>query len=356
MEVQKKQRILLEDWQKELSTSYKTLSDILERLKLDPREAPTSLELSQYLASRETSPASTFKPLVPEDYLQKIEPGNWQDPLLLQVLPQGQEDHSLPGYKQDAVGDLKATVYPGLLHKYHGRALLIPTSACAIHCRYCFRKEFPYKELQQPYQDPRIWSYLKETPTIQELIVSGGDPLTVPDSSAKNPDIGWNAIVQKLLHTPHIRTLRIHTRIPVVLPSRITSHFLDILQTALYHNIHVVLVLHINHPNELQGSAIEKIQAIHNLKGNITLLNQAVLLKGVNDKLSVLKELSQKLFQNNILPYYLHQLDRVVGTHHFEVPIEQGKELVESLRKVLPGYLVPRYVQEIAGEPYKSII
>jgi len=309
----------------------------------DPLELLKRLELPLDLLPGAITAARQFPLRVPPVYLKRIRRGDPDDPLLRQILPLGAETESACGYTNDPVGDLQTLAVPGLLHKYQGRALLVTTGACAIHCRYCFRRHFPYN-LDNPAQDrwqPAI-DYLSTHDDIQEIILSGGDPLSLSDQRL-------SALITALQGITHIKTLRLHTRLPVVIPQRITQALLD---TLIQSQMHVVMVLHINHANEIDPelrSALDRVR-----QAGCTLLNQSVLLKGVNDSVDALRALSLTLFDHHILPYYLHQLDKVNGAAHFAVNEQRATQLVKTLREQLPGYLVPRLVQEQAGQPSKT--
>ena len=272
-----------------------------------------------------------------------MRPGDLADPLLRQVLPMEAEADQHAGFSHDPVADQHASVSPGLLHKYEGRVLMVTTGACAVHCRYCFRRHFPYHEGPRTLGD---WSYALERiaadVTIHEVILSGGDPLTLVDASLAE-------LAERIAAIPHVRRLRVHTRLPIMIPQRVTPELLAWLTGT---RLSPVMVIHANHPAELQGSAAAAVRKI--VAAGVLTLNQAVLLRGVNDSLEVLAELSERLVDLGVMPYYLHQLDRVAGAAHFEVPVEQGIRIVEELRRRLPGYAAPRYVQEVAGEPYKT--
>lgn len=318
-------------WQHALASAVRDPLELLRRLRLDARDFP---DLSRA--------DHGFRTRVPESYLARIQPGNPRDPLLLQVLPQGAELLERPGFGPDPVGDHAAMAAPGLLHKYHGRALLVTTGACAIHCRYCFRREFPYSAFSTPGNWEPALEYLREHREIRELILSGGDPLTLPDSRLRD-------LVRNLENIPHLQRLRIHTRLPVVLPERIDDELLSwIGRGRLEH----VLVLHANHPREFEGPAERAIARLR--ASGITLLNQSVLLAGVNDDADTLCTLQETGFQVGVLPYYLHLLDRARGTGHFEVPDHRARALYAELRARLPGYLVPRMVREQPGAPGKT--
>lgn len=320
-----------ESWQKILQQAAIPVTELLQWLGLDDKSLPLAV-----------NGRNQFPLRVPPAYLGQIRAGDPDDPLLRQILPLAAEDRSVAGFSADPVGDLQAQKRPGLLHKYHGRVLLTLTGACAIHCRYCFRRHFPYAE-SNPSRSAwhGILRYLESDPSITEIIFSGGDPLSLTDRKLAE-------LTASLADITHLKRLRIHSRMPVVLPQRITDTFMDWL-TGL--SLKPVLVVHINHAQEIGDAAAERLQALH--QAGIHLLNQAVLLKGVNDSLTTLAELSERLFEHDVLPYYLHQLDAVDGAAHFAVAESEAKELMTGLRTRLPGYLVPKLVRESAGAPYK---
>ena len=283
--------------------------------------------------------------LAPLGYLDKIQKGNWDDPLLKQILPIEDEMLDVKGYVSDPVGDLNASLTAGVLQKYQGRALIITTGTCAVHCRYCFRKEYPYAEAKPAINN---WQQVIETishdPSLHEIILSGGDPLILSDQRLIS-------LCQQLAAIPHIKTLRFHTRIPVVLPQRIDTHFLHWFSAL---PIKKVVVIHANHANEIDPLVGDKLRALANTGAIV--LNQSVLLKGVNDSVEALENLSQQLFHYQTLPYYLHLLDKVKGTAHFDIQQQQALLLMEELRHRLPGYLVPKLVREVSGKRPKSPI
>jgi EF-P beta-lysylation protein EpmB len=271
--------------------------------------------------------------------------GNAADPLLRQVLPLADELDSPPEFIADPVSDASAILTAGLLQKYRGRALLITTGACAIHCRYCFRREYPYSESPRSPADwqPAI-DQLAADPTIDEAILSGGDPLTLVDTHLAD-------LAERLARVKHLRRLRIHTRLPIMIPSRVNG---DLVAWLRGTRLAPIFVIHTNHPQEIDGAVAAALARLAD--AGIPLLNQAVLLRGVNDTADALTGLSRRLIDLRVMPYYLHQLDRVRGAAHFEVPISRGIELIEAMRGALPGYAVPRYVQEVAGEAHKRIL
>jgi len=304
----------------------------------DPAQLLQQLDLPMALLPAAQAAARQFPLRVPHSYLQRIRPADPNDPLLRQVLPLAAELDGNPAGLTDPVGDLAAMSSPGLLHKYHGRALLVATGACAIHCRYCFRRHFPYADGNPLHQHRRATlDYLRAHPDVNELILSGGDPLSLPDSQLAG-------LIRECEDIPHLRTLRLHTRLPVVLPERVDTKLCEWLTTT---RLAKVIVLHINHPQEIDQDVILAIEALR--RSGATLLNQSVLLRGVNDTAETLIRLSQALFTAGVLPYYLHQFDPVQGAMHFAVPLSEGRALLDRIRASLPGYLVPRYVQEIPG-------
>ena len=318
-------------WQTELSEAISSPEELIATLGLD-----RSLLRAAHKAS------ANFRLRVPRSYVARMQPGDPTDPLLRQVLPIDRELDEVPDFVADPLGEHAALRAPGLLQKYRGRALMITTSACAVHCRYCFRREFPYSE--QTSESPRWRAALAEIgrdSSLEEVILSGGDPLSLSDARLKS-------LTDALATIPHVRRLRVHTRQPVVLPSRVDEGLLDWLRTI---GIPKVFVLHVNHPNEMDSdvrAACEKLRT-----AGVTLLNQTVLLRGVNDDVEVLAELSRRLFDTGVLPYYLHVLDHVRGAAHFEVPEAEAQAIAGQLAARLSGYLVPRLVREIYGAPAK---
>lgn len=289
--------------------------------------------------SKEESP---FPFLVTREFASRVRTQELSDPLWRQVAIQDSESASADGFVLDAVGDEASQVLPGLLHKYQGRVLMVLTGACAIHCRYCFRRHYPYSEVPKATRDWQpAMDYIANDSTVREVILSGGDPLTVTDDK-----LAW--LAQQLAAIPHVQTLRIHSRLPVVLPSRIDGAMIDWL-TATRLQVH--MVIHANHAQELDVSVGAGIARLR--QAGILVFNQAVLLAGVNDTVESLEGLSLRLLQMGVVPYYLNQLDRVAGAAHFEVPVEKGLQLMAALRERLPGYAVPRYVQDLGGGKHK---
>jgi EF-P beta-lysylation protein EpmB len=264
---------------------------------------------------------------------------------LRQVLPLNAELSSPQGFTSDPVGDAEALLSPGLLQKYESRALLVTTGACAVHCRYCFRRHFPYSDSPRSPDDwqPAIERIAADA-SIDEVLLSGGDPLTLVDSQLAE-------LAHRLATIPHVRRLRIHTRLPIVIPQRVTSELIDWLRGT---RLAPMMVVHANHANEIDEPTASALGRL--VDAGIPVLNQSVLLAGVNDSAPALIDLSRRLVDLRVMPYYLHQLDRVKGAAHFEVPISRGSALIQQMRSALPGYAVPRYVQEIAGESHKRVL
>lgn len=315
----------------------------LARAITEPRQLLEQLDLAADTFGDFSAASRQFSIKLPHAYLRKIRPGDDRDPLLLQIMAQSAESHEMPGFKQDPVGDLPASRAPGLLHKYPGRVLLITTGACAVHCRYCFRRHFPYAQEQAGRdQWQSALDYIRAEPSIEEVILSGGDPLVLSDERLAT-------LIDQLQAIPHIRRLRLHSRLPVVLPDRITDRLVDILASSRFDT---ALVIHANHANEI---AADEIRVLRRLQAaGILLLNQAVLLKGINHQPEQQQALSKALFSAGVLPYYLHLLDPVQGAAHFDVSLQQANELMDQLRASLPGFLVPRLVREIEGEQSKT--
>ncbi len=307
----------------------------------DPRELRALLELAHLAGSLPEADAG-FALRVPRAFVARMRPGDARDPLLLQVLPQLAELERAKGFIVDPVGDMAAREAQGVLHKYQGRALLIASGSCAINCRYCFRRHFPYgEEMAAAGQWRHALDHLRNDPGITELILSGGDPLAL--ATAKLEDLSTGLAV-----LPQVTRLRIHTRLPVVLPDRVDPALAGWLASL---PLQKVVVLHANHPNEIDDSVADACRRLRD--AGCTLLNQAVLLRGINDEAGTLAGLSEALFAAGVLPYYLHQLDRVQGAAHFEVSDPRALALLDDLRGRLPGYLVPRLVREVAGAPSK---
>ncbi len=312
-------------WQREMASAITSIEALALAVGLDPPPAPLA--------------AAAFKLRVPASYVRRMRRGDPHDPLLLQVLPTELESEDTPEFTADPVGERAALRVPGLLQKYSGRALLITTQACAVHCRYCFRREYPYAG-----DAPRWNAALEEIardPSLEEIILSGGDPLSLSDSRLQS-------LTDALADIPHVRRVRVHTRQPIVLPSRVDSGLLSWIGSVRQP---MVFVLHCNHPNEIDAEVRNACASLR--ASGVTLLNQSVLLRGVNDSTEVLAQLSERLFEAGVLPYYLHMLDKVRGAAHFDVPDTTAQRIAGELAACLPGYLVPRLVREVHGAPAK---
>lgn len=321
-------------WQAEIRAAIRDAAELCERLGL-----------AGDIVRQAAAGAGQFPVFVPPSYLARIRPGDPNDPLLRQVLPVADEADSVPGYTADPVGDLPATLRAGVLQKYAGRVLLVTTGVCAVHCRYCFRRHFPYEEV--PHSEAAWEAALAKIAaddTITEVILSGGDPLMLVDAKLA-------ALTTKIAAIRHVRRLRIHTRLPIVVPSRVTDALLEWL---IGTRLAAVMVVHANHAREISDDVAVSCERLR--QNGIMLLNQAVLLRRVNDSVAAQQELAERLIEIGVVPYYLHQLDRVAGAAHFEVPIDEGRRIVAELRSRLPGYMVPRYVQEVAGEMSKTVL
>ena len=349
------------NWQRELSQSIRSVDELLRRVGLNPdivprhsvagiaiqNSAPLQDEsrhgVSGHIAAQHE--LSRFPVLVPQSFLDRMKPGDPNDPLLRQVLPLGAESAKSDGFVTDAVGDLAARREAGVLQKYAGRVLLIATGACAVHCRYCFRREYPYADEPRRLEDwqPAL-DVISGDDTITEVIFSGGDPLMLSDSRLKT-------LCERIDAIPHVERIRFHTRLPIVLPSRITNELLSILSGL---RAQPIMVVHANHANEIVGDCAQSLRTL--VRCGVPVLNQAVLLRGINDTTDDQEQLNRRLINLGVMPYYLHQLDRVAGTSHFEVPVERGLQIINELAARLPGYAVPKYVQEIAGEPNKTMV
>jgi len=316
-------------WRDELKQAYRRAEDLLGHLGLEPADLPHLKD-------------PNFPILVPRPYADRMRSGDADDPLLRQVLPDPGENEPVPGFTNDPVGDLASRVERGLLHKYHGRLLLVSTGACAIHCRYCFRQAYPYAQDHfHPQSIERLVGFLLEHPDIEEVILSGGDPLMLDTRRLSD-------LTDALRECSQIQRLRLHTRLPVVLPARVDAALLDWLGDLPWR---IVVVIHANHAHEFDATVDSALRQLAST--GATLFNQAVLLSGVNDRAVDLARLMRRGFAAGVIPYYLHLLDRVSGAARFEVGRKQALALVERLRIELPGYLVPRLVKEQAGAPYK---
>jgi EF-P beta-lysylation protein EpmB len=308
----------------------------------DPRELLGLLGLDAAAAGISDAAAAQFPLRVPRGFIARMRPGDLADPLLRQVLPVDAEMRIVPGFGFDAVGDGAAKKADGVIQKYRGRALLVTTGSCAVNCRYCFRRHFPYAD-ETAARDGWAGAVasIAADPTIDEVILSGGDPL-----SLATPKL--TELTAQLAAIPHVRRLRIHSRLPVVLPERVDAALLQWLSALPWP---VAFVIHANHANEFDASVDAALAALRGTGAQ--LLNQAVLLRGVNDSGDALADLSERSYAAGVLPYYLHQLDRVEGVAHFEVPDEEARALHAALAARLSGYLVPKLVREVQGDPGK---
>jgi EF-P beta-lysylation protein EpmB len=318
---------------------------ILQDAVTDPHELCRHLSLSIQDEAAIVDACKAFSLKVPQPYLSRIKPGNARDPLLLQVLPQSSELQEWPGFVGDPLNERQFNPVPGLVHKYPTRALLVTTSLCAIHCRYCFRREFPYDSNRNSRQDwQQALDYIRHNTGLNEIILSGGDPMSLPDRQ-----LTW--LTEQLAAIPHIKRLRVHTRLPIVIPQRITPSCIEWLSQSRLQSI---MVLHSNHPDEIDSEVGMGIQILR--QAGITVLNQSVLLAGINDAADTLAALSERLFDAGCLPYYLHTLDPVRGSHHYAIPDNEAIKLHQELQTRLPGFLVPRLVRELPGQASKTLM
>ncbi len=315
------------DWQQSLVDVITSPHTLLDMLQLKPEQVGLC-----------TSQSLSFPVRVPREFVARMKMGDPRDPLLLQVLPTGQELLAMPGYTRDPLQEQQVNKLPGLIHKYRGRVLLTVTGSCAINCRYCFRQNFSYKDNNPGRAGwEKIVDYIAEDSSINEIIFSGGDPLVAKNSLLKQ-------IIQSFSKLPQIKRLRIHTRLPIVIPTRITEELIDILKES---GLKIIIVVHANHPNEIDASVERSLRSLGD--SGFTVLNQAVLLKDINDDAKVLAELCEKLFECGCLPYYIHTLDKVAGSAHFDVNVTRAREIIWELSQLLPGYLVPKLVKEVPG-------
>ncbi|GAA5183457.1 EF-P beta-lysylation protein EpmB [Acinetobacter kookii] len=322
-----------QNWQSQLSDLITDPLELLETLQLSPDQ----LLSGAILASEK------FKLRVPRAFVGKMSIGDPLDPLLLQILPHHLELEDHPGFVTDPLSEEQANQQPGVLHKYKSRFLLTLTGACAVHCRYCFRRHFPYQENLPKNEDwLNIKQYIQNQPDINEVILSGGDPLTLSNRKLAL----W---IDRLESMPQIKFLRIHSRVPIVIPNRVDNELISLLKNS---RLRIILVVHSNHAAELDDFTCSKLSAL--VQQQITVLNQAVLLKGVNNSAQLLVDLSYRLFDAGVMPYYLHVLDKVKGAHHFDLSPEEINLIYKEVLENLPGYLVPKLVREIAGEKNKT--
>jgi L-lysine 2,3-aminomutase len=322
------------DWQTELARAVR-----------DPRELCLLLTLPAELAEGAVQAAADFSLCVPRPYLRRMRSGDPRDPLFLQVFPQAAELVSAPGFERDPLGESLSMPEKNLLWKYQGRILVVAADRCAVHCRFCFRRHFPYSGGDcggVPWES--IQERVRNDPSVHEVILSGGDPLMLPDE-----EIG--SIIHRFGEIPHVGRVRIHSRLPIMIPHRINERLLAVLRDS---RLAVIMVVHVNHPAEIDDAVAAALGRL--VDAGIPVLSQGVLLRGVNDRVETLVALYERLADLRVMPYYLHQLDRVAGAAHFEVPIDEGIALVRQLRARLPGYAVPRYVRETCGGECKEVL
>ena len=317
-------------WRKIQRTNFTSLDELSSFLELDEHKRQLLLKNPAFILN------------LPRRLASKIQKNCLTDPILRQFVPLIEEEKKTLGFVSDPVGDTLVQCSPKLLHKYKGRALLVTTSACAMHCRYCFRKNYPYETQNKSYE--KELDLLRQDDSIEEVLLSGGDPLSLSNESLHD-------LLTQLQGIPHIKRVRFHTRFPIGIPERIDEDFIHCLKSFPFQYWFVV---HVNHPLELDEDVLQALSKIQKL--GIPVLNQAVLLKGVNDSKEVLEALFRKLSNHGILAYYLHQLDKVQGSAHFEVEESEGLALIRYLETCLPGYAVPKYVREISGEASKTSI
>ncbi len=332
-------------WQQELANAIRNVDELYKRLNLkeilsDNEECHVEKAQKKELICEAIR---QFPVLVTESFLNRMTPADSNDPLLLQILPTIQEVDKIPGFGLDPVGDSRAIFAPGIMQKYQGRALMITLGQCAIHCRYCFRRSFPYQQSPKSLEQWEVsLKKLQENPRIEEIILSGGDPLVLNDRRL-------GQLLEQLESISHLQRVRVHTRLPIVLPSRVTD---ELLKLFLNSRLQPIFVVHANHPNEIVDDCADALHQV--VRAGIPVLNQAVLLRGINDTTEIQAELCSRLINLGVIPYYLHQLDRVDGAAHFEVNPEAGVKMIEELKQLLPGYAVPKYVREIPGKPGKT--
>ena len=323
-----------EDWQIAMKTMIRDVKSLYEAVDLQPKDLPLVMQAAQDFPIR-----------VPQSFIERMIPGDSKDPLLLQVLPLAAETKIIPGFDNDPLEEKQFNPVPGLIHKYHGRVLLISNPSCAIHCRYCFRRHFPYEENTpgSKHWAPAL-DYIKQHDDIHEVILSGGDPLSANDTYLQQ-------LIEAIAEIPHVRTLRLHTRLPLVIPQRITDRLLALLTAT---RLKCIMVIHSNHAQELQGDVVEALELLKSY--NIRLFNQSVLLKGINDSVSSQKSLLERLYELDIQAYYLHVLDKVHGAGHFFCKDEDAQKIYAKLITLLPGYMLPKLVREYPHARSKTAI
>lgn len=317
-------------WKQILRQNFNQLEPLADFLQLTPGQRSLLLLKPKFALN------------LPLRLAQKIQKSTLDDPILKQFIPHQNENDLFEGFLPEPVADAKFRKETKLLQKYEGRVLLICTSACAMHCRYCFRQNYDYTTNEKLFKNEL--EFIRNDPSIHEVILSGGDPLSLSDEILR-------PLLESIDVIPHISRIRFHTRFPIGIPERIDDSFLELLSSLKKQ---VWFVIHVNHKRELDDEILQRLKALSKL--GCQLLNQSVLLKGVNDDVEILSELCEELVNHGILPYYLHQLDRVQGASHFEVKEEEGRRLIAELMKRLPGYAVPKFVREIPGETSKTLL
>jgi L-lysine 2,3-aminomutase len=339
-EPQTRQTSSVADWQSELADAIRDPAELLRLLQLAPEQVEPGATLASLRAA-----ATDFPLLVPRSFVAKMRLGDPRDPLLRQVLSLGAESLPVLGYMADPLAEQTAREAPGLLHKYDGRVLLITTGACAVHCRYCFRRHYDYAAEVSETLQPR-WSEaltrIAQEPNVSEVILSGGDPLALSNARLAQ-------LLSAIAAIGHVKRIRIHTRTPVVLPSRVDSGLLELLRP---HHDKLCIVVHVNHAAEIDPVTTDALRKL--AQCCTALLNQSVLLRSINDDVETLRQLSTTLFAAGVLPYYLHQLDAVAGAAHFAVADDHARALQRELAATMPGYLVPRLVREVPGARGKT--
>lgn len=317
-------------WKKSLQSAVTNLHDLFDLVELDQSAREAFVEDAK------------FNVLVTREFIQRMRKNDPHDPLLLQVAPLKAEQKIIPGFSEDPLLESEINPVPGLLQRYPKRVLLTVTGACPVHCRFCFRRHFPY-EHNNPLKShlEKVLAYIADDTTLEEVILSGGDPLLIHDEMLQN-------LIQRLMQIKHLQRLRIHTRVPIFLPSRINAALLALLKSC---TLPIIFVIHCNHPRELDMEVKECLQKLRQVG---VVLNQAVLLAKINDSAEILSDLNKQLFSAGVLPYYLHSLDPVAGAAHFTVTEERGKAIMQQLVTELPGYLIPKYVKVIPSDRNKT--
>ncbi len=324
----------VQSWQEVLSQSVTSPQELLEILDLDPALLPGAIAGSQ-----------SFQIRVPRTFIARMERGNPNDPLLRQVLPIQAELDEMPGFTLDPLGEQPKNSHRGIIHKYHGRLLLMPGQLCAVNCRFCFRRHFPYEDNTLNKEEwQSALEYIRQDTSLKEIILSGGDPLAQNDQR-----LAW--IIEQLAKIPHLQRLRIHTRLPIMIPQRVTDTLLKWLTGT---RLQPIVVLHSNHPHEIDDHVTDVTKRLH--QHGVQLLNQSTLLRGINDNADALIELSEKLFSSHVMPYYLHLFDKVQGAAHFDVDEDHARAIMGEMARRSSGYLVPKLAREMAGMPCKITV